>query len=118
QFSSGVSTPIRLLSFFGRANYSLLDRYLFTVTFRADGSSKFSPVHQWGYFPAGAVAWRISEERFMKNINWLNDLKFRASYGEVGNDGIGPNLWSQSWASVTDQRLQYAINRRRQSSYD
>jgi TonB-linked SusC/RagA family outer membrane protein len=118
QFSSGVSTPSRLLSFFGRANYSLLDKYLFTATFRADGSSKFAPTNQWGYFPAGAVAWKLSEEGFMKNINWLSNLKLRASYGEVGNDGISSNLWSQSWTSVTDQRLQYDINRQRQSSYD
>jgi TonB-linked SusC/RagA family outer membrane protein len=118
QFSSGVSIPLRLLSFFGRANYSLLDRYLFTATFRADGSSKFAPTNQWGYFPAGAVAWKLSEEPFMKGINWLENLKVRASYGEVGNDGISSNLWSQSWTSVTDQRLQYDINRLRQSSYD
>lgn len=118
QFSSSVNTPSRLLSFFGRANYSLLDRYLVTATFRADGSSKFAPTKQWGYFPAGAVAWKLSEEPFMKSINWLDNLKLRVSYGEVGNDGIGPNLWSQSWVSVTDQRLQYDINRLRQSSYD
>ncbi|HWB91067.1 MAG TPA: TonB-dependent receptor, partial [Puia sp.] len=118
QFSSGVSVPSRLLSFFGRANYSLMDRYLFTATFRADGSSKFSPDHQWGYFPAGAVAWKISEEPFLKNVNWLDNLKLRVSYGEVGNDGISSNLWSQSWTSVTDQRYQYDINRQRQSAYD
>jgi TonB-linked SusC/RagA family outer membrane protein len=116
--SSNVSIPSRLLSFFGRANYSLLDRYLFTLTFRADGSSKFAPTNQWGYFPAGAVAWRVSEEPFMKNVNWLDNLKLRASFGEVGNDGISSSLWSQSWTSVTDQRLQYAINRVRQSAYD
>jgi len=118
QFSSGVTVPSRLLSFFGRANYSLLNKYLFTATFRADGSSKFSPTHQWGYFPAGAVAWKLSEEPFLKGINWLDNLKLRVSIGEVGNDGISSNLWSQSWTSVTDQRLQYDINRQRQSAYD
>jgi TonB-linked SusC/RagA family outer membrane protein len=118
QFSSSVTTPSRLLSFFGRANYSLKDRYLFTATFRADGSSKFSPEHQWGYFPAGAVAWKMSEEPFLKKVSWLDNLKLRASYGEVGNDGISSNLWSQSWTSVTDQRFQYDINRLRQSAYD
>ncbi|MBD0298015.1 MAG: SusC/RagA family TonB-linked outer membrane protein [Flavisolibacter sp.] len=117
-FSSGVSTPNRLLSYFGRANYTLLDRYLFTLTFRADGSSKFAPTNRWGYFPAGAFAWKVSEESFMKNIAWLNELKLRVSYGEVGNDAISSNLWSQAWASVTDQRWQYAINNQRQSSYD
>ena len=118
QFSSNVSTPERLLSYFGRANYSLLDRYLFTATFRADGSSRFSPLHQWGYFPAGAVAWRLSGEPFMKSINWLNDLKLRFSYGEVGNDRIPSGQFVQQWGSVSDQRLQYDINRLRQSSYD
>ncbi len=118
QFSSSVTVPSRLLSYFGRANYSLMDRYLFTATFRADGSSKFSPDHQWGYFPAGAVAWKLSEEPFLRGINWLDNWKLRVSLGEVGNDGISSNLWSQSWTSVTDQRFQYDINRLRQSAYD
>lgn len=117
-FSSSVNTPDRLISYFGRANYSLLDKYLFTATFRADGSSKFAPTNRWGYFPAGAFAWKLSEEPFMKNIGWLDNLKLRLSYGQVGNDGISSNLWSQAWTSVTDQRFQYAINRQRQSSYD
>lgn len=117
-FSSSVSTPDRIESYFGRANYFLRDKYLFTATFRADGSSKFAPSHRWGYFPAGAVAWKMSEEPFMKKIGWLNNLKLRVSYGEVGNDGISSNLWSQAWGSVTDQRLQYALNGQRQSAYD
>ena len=118
QFSSGVSTPDRLQSYFGRANYSLFNRYLFTATFRADGSSHFSPAHQWGYFPAGAVAWKVSEESFMKDINWLDNLKLRVSYGEVGNDNIPSGAFTQLWGSVTDQRWQYAINNQRQSAYD
>jgi len=117
-FASSVTTPDRIQSYFGRANYSLFDKYLITATFRADGSSKFAPAHRWGYFPAGAFAWKVSEESFMKKINWLNNLKLRVSYGEVGNDGISSNLWSQAWGSVTDQRLQYAINGQRQSAYD
>lgn len=117
-FSSGVNTPERIISYFGRANYTLLDRYLFTATFRADGSSRFTSAHQWGYFPAGAIAWRMSEESFLKNVKWLNDLKLRASYGEVGNDNIPSTAKSQLWGSVSDQRYQYAINDVRQSSYD
>lgn len=97
KFYTGYSTPERILSFFGRLNYTLLDRYLFTVTFRADGSSKFAPSHRWGYFPAAAFAWRISEEPFLEDANWLNDLKLRLSYGTVGNDRINADLWSQSW---------------------
>lgn len=117
-FSSGISTPNRMLSYFGRANYSLMDRYLFTVTMRADGSSRFAPTRRWGYFPAAAAAWRISNENFMKDVNWVNDLKFRASYGQVGNDGISSDLWSQLWTSETDRRWQYVIGNQYQSAYD
>ncbi len=116
--NSGVSTPNRLQSYFGRANYSLLDRYLFAVTFRADGSSNFSPEHRWGYFPAGSVAWRITEESFMKSSKWLNDLKLRVSYGTVGNDAISASQWSQLWATTTDTRWQYGLNKVLQPSYD
>lgn len=71
-----------LLSFFGRANYNFMDKYLLSATFRADGSSKFSEGNRWGYFPSAAVAWRISSEPFMKKTNdWLDDLKLRFSYG-------------------------------------
>lgn len=117
-FSSSVSTPSRILSYFGRANYTLLDRYLATLTFRADGSSRFAPSHRWGYFPAGAIAWRLSEEDFMKGIKWLDNLKVRASFGEVGNDGISSNLWSQTWTSVTDTRMEYDLGHLPQSDYD
>ena len=116
--SSGVSTPNRLQSYFGRANYSLMDKYMFAATFRADGSSNFSPEHRWGYFPAGSVAWRISQESFMKNIKNLDDLKLRVSYGEVGNDAISADQWSQLWAATTDTRWQYGLNRVLQPSYD
>lgn len=92
QFSSSVSIPGRILSFFSRLNYNLLDRYLLTVTFRADGSSKFSPNNRWGYFPAAALGWRMSEESFLKDIEWLDNLKLRVSYGQVGNDGISSSL--------------------------
>lgn len=116
-FSSGVDTPDRILSFFGRANYTLLDRYLFTFTFRADGSSKFSPDHRWGYFPAAAIGWRLSEEDFMKDVDWLDNLKVRLSYGEVGNDGISSDKWSQSWTAETSLKYQYAIDNTYQSAY-
>lgn len=117
-FSSSVTTPNRIVSYFGRANYSLMDRYLLTLTFRADGSSKFAPTNRWGYFPAGAIAWRVSEEPFMQDISWMDNLKIRVSYGEVGNDGISSDLWSQSWTSETDQRWQYSLDNQRQTSYD
>lgn len=107
-FYSGYTTPARILSYFGRVNYTLLDRYLFTATFRADGSSVFAPSNRWGYFPAGAFAWRASEEPFMQDINWLDDLKVRLSYGAVGNDSISSQLWSQLWTSGGSSY--YAIN--------
>lgn len=78
----------KLLSFFGRVTYDYKNRYLFTATYRADGSSKFLGDNRWGYFPAAAVAWKISEENFLKDVNWLNALKLRVSYGEAGNNNI------------------------------
>ncbi|MGE8343628.1 MAG: SusC/RagA family TonB-linked outer membrane protein [Flavobacterium sp.] len=78
----------RLLSFFGRANYDYKNRYIFTATFRADGSSKFQEQNRWGYFPAFAAGWKLSEENFLKNKSWLSLLKLRASYGEAGNNNI------------------------------
>jgi TonB-linked SusC/RagA family outer membrane protein len=113
--SSGMGTPDRMLSYFGRANYSLFDRYLLTLTFRADGSSKFAPTNRWGYFPAGALAWRISDESFLNEVQWLENLKLRFSYGTVGNDGISANLWKMNWAS--SGLLGYSIDEVRQPGY-
>lgn len=97
-FSNTIGTPDKTVSFFARGNYSLLDRYLFTATFRADGSSKFAPNKRWGYFPAGAFAWRVSDEAFMENTtNWLNNLKLRISYGTAGSDNINSSLWKETW---------------------
>ncbi|MDE7345723.1 MAG: TonB-dependent receptor [Muribaculaceae bacterium] len=118
-FNSGISIPGRIQSYFGRVNYSVLDRYMLTLTMRADGSSKFSPKNRWGYFPAAALAWRVSEEEFFSGArSWWNDLKFRVSYGEVGNDGISADLWSQNWTSENDTRWQAALNGIYQASYD
>ncbi|QMW04634.1 SusC/RagA family TonB-linked outer membrane protein [Spirosoma foliorum] len=83
--SYGYST---LLSYLGRVNYSFNNRYLATVSFRADGSSKYSTGNKWGYFPSGALAWRVSEEPFMKNVSFLSDLKLRASWGLSGSQAI------------------------------
>ena len=93
---SVISPDVRLLSFFGRFNYDFNDRYLLTVTFREDGSSKFAHGHQWGFFPAAAASWRIIEEPFMeKTKSWLSNLKLRLSYGKVGNNRIGNTTYSQ-----------------------
>lgn len=79
----------RLASFLGRVNYTLKDRYLLTASFRSDGSSKFSDKNKWATFLSGALAWRASEEKFIKDLNVFSNLKFRVSYGETGNQGIG-----------------------------
>lgn len=89
-------THYAYLSYFGRLNYSLLNRYLLTFNFRADASPKFSPINRWGYFPSVAVGWKIHEESFMKDISWLDQLKLRASYGLTGNDGIDDFLYFSS----------------------
>ncbi len=79
-----------LVSYLGRINYSLADKYLFTATGRADGSSKFAAGNKYGFFPSGAFAWRVSKENFMKKAEAITDLKFRASYGVIGNQAIPP----------------------------
>lgn len=77
-----------LLSYLSRLNYSFDNRYLFTISFRADGSSKYSDGNKWGYFPSGAFAWKIIEEEFMKNNCLISDLKLRTSYGLTGSQAI------------------------------
>ncbi|MEP6931289.1 MAG: TonB-dependent receptor [Flavobacterium sp.] len=91
----------KLFSFFGRVNYDIMDRYLFTATYRADGSSKFLGDNKWGFFPAAAAAWKMSEESFLKNVSWINLLKLRVSYGEAGNNNIPTGQMVQSFLSST-----------------
>lgn len=85
-------TENKLLSFFARANYNYDNRYLLTATMRADGSTKFSAKNKWGYFPSFSAAWRVSEEKFMKGIDWISNMKVRLSWGLVGNDRISDYL--------------------------
>src|SRR5690606_5809201 len=82
--SSGVQENI-LLSYLGRVNYSLLDKYLFTFSFRADGSARFGPANRFGYFPSAALGWKLKQEDVLKDVNVISDLKLRASYGAIGN---------------------------------
>ncbi len=79
-----------MISYLGRAQYSLNDKYLFTVTGRVDGSSKFSADNKYSFFPSAAAAWRISQESFMENVTFVSDLKLKASIGIIGNQAIGP----------------------------
>jgi len=79
-----------MLSFFGRVNYKLLNRYLLTATLRADGSSVLAEGHKWGYFPSIAAAWVLSEESFLRDVEIINNLKLRISWGQAGNAAIDP----------------------------
>lgn len=83
----------RRASFIARGYYNYGDRYMATVTFRADGSSKF-PQNTWGFFPSVALAWRLSEEAWLKDVDYLDQLKLRAGWGQVGNDGVGDNAFT------------------------
>lgn len=83
-------TENRLRSWIGRLNYTLLNRYLFTFTMRADGSSRFARGNEWGYFPAAAFAWRVKEEAFLRDNNTISDLKVRLTYGKTGQQDTGP----------------------------
>jgi len=82
------ATESYLVSFFGRLNYTFMDRYLFTFTVRRDGSSRFSPDTRWGTFPSMAFAWKIKEESFLKNIDLISDLKLRLGHGTTGQQNI------------------------------
>jgi TonB-linked SusC/RagA family outer membrane protein len=98
--SSGTGEAA-ILSYIGRANYSLKDRYLFTATARYDGSSRFGANNKWAVFPSGAFAWRLSEERFMEKQSLFDDLKLRVSYGQVGNQAV------ESYQSLAGLEVQW-----------
>lgn len=89
--STGNVTEWAMRSFFGRINLGWDDKYLLEANLRADGSSRFQKDNRWGYFPSFSAAWRISEENFMKDFTWLDNLKIRGSYGSLGNNTLGSN---------------------------
>ena len=100
EYGQTIGTPNHTLSFFARGNYSYKGKYLLTATFRADGSSKFGPNNHWGYFPAAAIAWRLSDEAFMEGTrDWLDNLKIRVSFGTSGADNIDSSLWKSTWTT-------------------
>ncbi len=88
----------RLLSYFGRVNYSLFDKYLITASLRIDGSSRFGPNDKFGYFPSAAFAWRIKEEPFLRDVSFISDLKLRIGGGETGNNAIGNYAYISTYA--------------------
>ena len=96
-----------LVSYFGRLNYNLLDRYLLTATFRADGSSRFRKGKKWGYFPAAAFAWKISNEPFMKNVKWLDELKLRLGWGMTGQQNGIDDFYYAPVYTISDTYAQY-----------
>ncbi len=98
----------RLISFFLRANYTIADKYLFGASIRRDGSSRFGPNNQWGWFPAASAAWRLSDESFMRGVSWLSDLKLRASWGVNGNQQI-PNYQAFSVFTIANPNALYPI---------
>ena len=99
-----------LLSYLARLNYSYCDKYLLTASFRADGSSKFAENNKWGYFPSFSAAWRVNQEKFMKNIDWIDNLKIRAGWGMTGNPNIKPyqsfvNYVTDKYPSGSDEHI-------------
>ena len=100
----GYNADSRMISYYGRAVYNLLQRYILTATVRRDGSSNFGPGNRWGTFPSAALAWRISEEPFMKNVNGISNLKLRLGWGQTGNAG---NMAGKSVAALSTQSINY-----------
>ena len=99
--TSELTTPIRQASFFGQLSWNYKHRYLAAATMRADGSTKFAPGNQWGYFPSLSAAWSVTEEPWMKSVKWLNLLKIRASWGLTGNNRIDNDMWRYLYSVST-----------------
>lgn len=99
--SSGYRTEYASRSFFGRATYAYDNRYLFEANLRYDGSSRFAPEHRWGFFPSFSAGWNIHKEGFMSGTSgWLDNLKFRASWGKLGNNSIGNYDWQSTYGTT------------------
>lgn len=88
------------LSFFGRLNYAYKEKYLLSLNVRFDGTSKFGPGHKWGSFPAASAAWRVSKEKFMKDVKFIDDMKFRVGVGKIGNNRINDYLYSSTYSNT------------------
>lgn len=94
------SSEWSLMSAFARVNYAFAERYLFEANFRADGSSRFAPNTRWGFFPSFSAGWRINKENWMSNVDWLSNLKLRASWGITGNNNSGNYAWQSTYNTV------------------
>jgi len=102
---SGSAAEEAVQSFFGRVNYIYDRKYLLELNVRRDGSSKFGRAKRYANFPSASAGWRMSEEKFMRNINWISDLKLRASWGITGNDNIGNYIFDQTYNAGLDYFL-------------
>jgi len=104
QASSGYFDESKTFSYFGRVNYDYLGKYLLEGVVRRDASSRFNKANRWGTFPAFSAGWRVSEEAFMNEVTWINDLKLRAGWGKTGNDNVGGyyNSYNTYRASVDE----------------
>ena len=107
--TSRYKGQIYLVSWYGRANYSLLNRYLLTFTARYDGSSRFSDGHRWGFFPSAAFAWRVKDESFLKNVDAISDLKLRLGWGKTGQQDTGKEYYTPVFAKSTSMHHLYPI---------
>lgn len=96
EVNSGFTTENYLVSFFGRLNYTLAEKYLLTLTLRNDGSSRFAEDNQWGLFPSAAFAWKIKDESFLRDVNMISDLKLRLGWGVTGQQDIGNDYPAQA----------------------
>jgi TonB-linked SusC/RagA family outer membrane protein len=103
------------LSFFSRINYAYDNKYYLTLNARADGASKFAPGKQWGYFPSASFAWRAKNEKFLKDVTAISDLKFRVGYGNVGNNRINDYLFLTTFRN--DGGYYYGINNQPVNAY-
>ncbi|WP_222707242.1 SusC/RagA family TonB-linked outer membrane protein [Pontibacter qinzhouensis] len=120
QATSSITSPERLSSFFGQANYNFERKYLLSLTYRADGSTKFAPGNQWGHFPAISGAWVLTNEEFLANQNLFSQLKIRAALGRAGNNRITDDMWryqyevsatgGPGWGEANESGFEYYVN--------
>lgn len=98
-----------LVSWYGRANYTLMDRYLFTFTARYDGSSRFADGHRWGFFPSAAFAWRLKDEKFLKDVDAISDFKIRLGWGKTGQQDTGKEYYTPTYKMTTGNDRLYPV---------
>ena len=108
--TEGGTNEDKLMSYFARVNYSYKDRYLFEANLRADASSRFHKDNRWGIFPSFSAGWRVNQEEFMKDIHWINNLKVRASWGQLGNiNNVGQYDYFSTYAQGDNYNFEDAV---------